>query len=104
MTNGQAQELLDELNGVRPEMLNDEAKRLFEAIMKIADERDELQKTVEEKDKIIDSMAEYIDYITDEFGDERFCNEFENRNNSISCDKDCKKCIKQYFENKAKEV
>ena len=104
MTEEEAQKILDELSLVRPKMLNDEGKRLFEAIMKIADNRDELQKTVEDKGKIIDSMAEYIDYITDEFGDERFCNEFENGNNSISCDGHCKKCIKQYFENKAKEV
>ena len=38
MTKEQAQKVLDELQGVRPEMLNGEAKRLFEAIMKIADE------------------------------------------------------------------
>lgn len=40
MTNEQAQKVLDELQRVRPEKLNGEAKRLFEAIMKIADERD----------------------------------------------------------------
>lgn len=44
MTNEQAQKVLDELQWVRPEKLNGEAKRLFEAIMKIADERDELKK------------------------------------------------------------
>ena len=31
------QNILDELNTVRPEVLNTEAKRLFEAIMKIED-------------------------------------------------------------------
>ena len=51
MTNEQAQQVLDELKGVRPEMLNGEAKRLFEAIMKIADERDELKKELNKKDK-----------------------------------------------------
>lgn len=47
MTNEQAQKVLDELQGVRPEKLNGEAKRLFEAIMKIADERDELKEELE---------------------------------------------------------
>ena len=47
MTNEQAQQVLDEMQGVRPEQLNDEAKRLFEAIMKIADERDELKEELE---------------------------------------------------------
>lgn len=42
MTNKQAQKVLDELQGVRPEKLNGEAKRLFEAIMKIADIKDKL--------------------------------------------------------------
>ena len=37
------EKVLDELNSVRPEVLNTEAKRLFEAIMSIADERDELK-------------------------------------------------------------
>lgn len=37
MTDKEAQKVLDELQGVRPEKLNDKAKRLFEAIMKIAD-------------------------------------------------------------------
>ena len=54
MTNEEAQKVLDELQGVRPEVLNDEAKRLFEAIMKIADERDLLK--------------EQLDYIVNEYG------------------------------------
>ena len=39
----QLQKVLEELKTVRPEKLTGEAKRLFEAIMKIADERDELE-------------------------------------------------------------
>ena len=39
----EVQKVLEELKGVRPEKLTGEAKRLFEAIMKIADERDELE-------------------------------------------------------------
>ena len=37
MSNEEANQILKELYGVRPEKLNDKAKRLFEAIMKIAD-------------------------------------------------------------------
>ena len=44
MTKEQAQKVLDEMQGVRPELLDNEAKKLFEAIMKIADERDDLKK------------------------------------------------------------
>lgn len=62
MTEKEAQKVLDELNAVRPEMLNDKAKRLFEAIMKIADNRDELQKTVERKDLEITSLEQVHDY------------------------------------------
>lgn len=60
MSNEEAQKILDELQGVRPEMLNGEAKRLFEAVMIIADGRDKAYKELEEKDKIINAMAEYI--------------------------------------------
>lgn len=37
MTNKETEKVLKELEEVRPEMLNDKAKRLFEAIMKIAE-------------------------------------------------------------------
>ena len=47
MNEKEAQKVLDKLQGVRPEMLNKKAKRLFEAIMKIADERDLLREKVE---------------------------------------------------------
>lgn len=58
MTNEQAQKVLDELNTVRIEVLNDEAKRLFEAIMSIADERDELRQKVKEINKGINSLMQ----------------------------------------------
>ena len=49
----EVQKVLDELEQVRPEKLTGEAKRLFEAIMKIADERDELLKERQaDKEKI----------------------------------------------------
>ena len=47
MTEEEAQKVLDELNTVRIEVLNDEAKRLFEAIMKIANERDKLKEELD---------------------------------------------------------
>ena len=121
MTKEQAQQVLDELQGVRPEMLNGEAKRLFEAIMKIADDRDKIEQEYDrdthilqnqldlanakniEKDKIIDLMAnhiatsdsdlcEYLDITTK-------CKYYAGDNG-----KTCDNCIKQYFENKAKEL
>ena len=56
---------------------------------------------LEEKEKIIDLMAEYISNITD-------C-PFESEGKYLDCEKMCdvrtdKECWKQYFENKAKEV
>lgn len=56
MTNEQARKVLDELQGVRPEMLNGEAKKLFEAIMLIADERDEYKDEVIKKDNRIKQL------------------------------------------------
>ena len=120
MTEKEAQKILDELQGVRPEVLTGEAKRLFEAIMKIADERDKIKQEYDrdthilqnqldlanakniEKDKIIDLMAnhiatndsnlcQYLDMTTK-------CKYYAGENG-----KTCDECIKQYFENKAKE-
>lgn len=56
----EVQKVLEELKGVRPEKLTGEAKRLFEAIMKIADERDELLKERQLKNKVIELMAEHL--------------------------------------------
>jgi translation initiation factor 2 beta subunit (eIF-2beta)/eIF-5 len=84
----EVQKVLEELKGVKPEQLTGEAKRLFEAIMKIADERDkfeykynraiedliklekerqadkekikELESDKEIKDKMIDLMSEHL--------------------------------------------
>lgn len=76
----EAQKVLDELKEVRPEKLNGDAKRLFEAIMKIADERDELLKERQLKNKVIELMAEHL-------------------TTPIHSKKD----VIKYFENKAKE-
>lgn len=102
MTNEQAQKVLDELQGVRPEVLTGEAKRLFEAIMKIADERDNLKEELEQKDKIIDLMADEIaNNIVNTCP-------LEDYNYDLDCENKCndnyKECWKQYFENKVKEV
>lgn len=76
----EVQKVLDELKEVRPEKLTGEAKRLFEAIMKIADERDELLKERQLKNKVIELMAEHL-------------------TTPIHSKKD----VIKYFENKAKE-
>ena len=74
MTNEEANKVLEELHEVRPEKLNDRAKRLFEAIMKIADGRDkaesdlyeannrinDLLDIVKQKEKMIDLMVDEI--------------------------------------------
>lgn len=58
---------------------------------------------LEEKDKIIDLMSEAINNndidedICRSMGQKENCNEFEDKEK-------CKECIKQYFENKAKEL
>ncbi len=121
MTKEQIQQVLDELQGVRPEMLNGEAKRLFEAIMKIADERDKIEQEYDrdthilqnqldlanakniEKDKIIDLMANHIatsDSDLCEYLDITTKCKYYTGDNGKTCDN----CIKQYFENKAKEL
>ena len=74
MSNEEANQILKELYEVRPEKLNDKAKRLFEAMMKIADERDsvkadlyeannrinDLLDVVKQKDELIDLMAQEL--------------------------------------------
>ena len=121
MTEEQAQKVLDEWQGVRLECSEGEAKKLFEAIMKIADERDKIEQEYDrdthilqnqldlanakniERDKIIDLMAnhiatndsnlcQYLDMTTK-------CKYYAGENGKI-----CDECIKQYFENKAKEI
>lgn len=74
MSNEECEKVLKELEEVRPEKLNDKAKRLFEAIMKIADRKDEAEADLYEanhrindlldldtqKDKLIDEIILYI--------------------------------------------
>ena len=63
MTNEQAQRVLNEMQEVRPEQLKDEAKRLFEAIMKIADERDKIK---QEYDRDIHILQNRLDLVNAE--------------------------------------
>ena len=99
MTQEEAQQVLDELNEIKSEQLEGNAKRLFEAIMKIADERDKIKQEYDrdthilqnqldlanakniEKDKIIDLMSEQL--TTPIHG---------------------KEWVKEYYERKAKEI
>ena len=74
MKDKDVENVLIELENVRPEKLNDKAKRLFEAIMKIADRKDEaeadlyeannrindLLDIVKQKEKLIDLMAQEL--------------------------------------------
>ena len=74
MSNEECEKVLKELDEVRPEKLNDKAKRLFEAIMTIADKKDEAEADLYEannrindlldidtqKDKLIDEIILYI--------------------------------------------
>lgn len=98
MTKEQAQKVLDELQGVRPKMLNGEAKRLFEAIMKIADERDNLYLEIQEKERLINTL---VDYIAKEDIDEEVCKHIKCVDNEE--EKDCRECVKKFFESKIKE-
>lgn len=89
MRNEEAQKVLNELQRVRPEMLNGEAKRLFEAIMKIADQRDELKKTCY-------AMAEYI--VSRDI-DEDIC-KYINCGEGDKEREECIECVINYFKNK----
>ena len=60
----ETQKILEELIGSKPEQLTGEAKRLFEAIMKIADERDELLKERQaDKEKIKELKKDYAEML-----------------------------------------
>lgn len=104
MTEKEVQEVLKWFYNTKHEQLKEEAGRLFDAIMKIADRRDEVEYEYDrdthilqnrldlanakniEKDKIIDLM-------TEEFKEKTLMYSYFS-----------KKEIKQYFERKAKEL
>ena len=58
MSNEEANQILKELYEVRPEKLNDKAKRLFEAIMTIADERDSVKADLYEANNRINDLLD----------------------------------------------
>ena len=90
----EVQKVLEELKGVRPEKLTGEAKRLFEAIMKIADERDELLKEKQankEKIKELESDKEIKDKT------------IKLMSEHLTTPIHSKKDVVEYFENLAKE-
>ena len=130
MTNKEAQKVLDEMQDVRPEKLNTEAKRLFEAIMTIADERDTYKQELEQKEaeisaleqehnydvkmidnvkgeavklyKIVDAMAKMINKHDI---DEDICSQFGKDKDCLDYDNEehCIYCIKKYFRKKVEE-
>jgi hypothetical protein len=99
MSNEEAQKVLNELQSVRPEMLNGEAKRLFEAIMKIADERDSLRKIVERQNLEIMAQKDAHDFDTE------IANETINKQKELieylrrSCDRKESSWIEEQQEN-----
>ena len=81
---------------------NDLAKEQLKKQCEIADERNNLLVKVNRLESQIDLMAEYIATLDI---DEDIC--MNNKINSEWCNEDytnCKKCIKQYFERKVKNV
>ena len=106
MTNEQAQKVLDELNEIRQEKLEGNARRLFEAIMLIADERDELKKELKKKDKQIEKYQNIL--VTNDL---LHIKESQNKDKIIDLMSEQlttpihdKRWVKEYFERKAKEV
>ncbi len=65
MSNEEAQKILDSMHNVNPENLQGEAKKLFEAVMKIADERDSLRKIVERQNLEIMAQKDAHDFDTE---------------------------------------
>ena len=104
----EVQKVLDELKGVRPAQLTGEAKRLFEAIMKIADEKDELLKERQaDKEKI--KKLESDNYECNNIII-RYMEELEIKDKMIDLMSEhlttpihSKKDVIKYFENLAKE-
>lgn len=58
MTKEQAQQVLDEMQGLRPEQLKGESKKLFEAIMLIADERDKIKQEYDRDAHILQNQLD----------------------------------------------
>lgn len=72
MKEKETQKVLDDLQAVRPELLDEKGKRLFDAIMQIVDERDQLKKQVKIKNEYLDLIIsigfDYDGYDNDNAG------------------------------------
>lgn len=86
---------------------NEEKNEAIKIVLNIIDrlQKENKEKEIILKDKQIDLMAEYINYLSDELVRETGKNElkFCDMEICVENDIDCEECIKQYFENKAKE-
>lgn len=81
--------------------LNDSIKAKEKADTDLDDLNKGWQLELEKKDKMIDLMAEYI---SDLDIDEDICKKQSDNNcDDINREVECKECIKQYFERKAKD-
>ena len=96
---------MNELQGVRPEQLNGEARRLFEAIMKIADERDELKEETEMKDKQIEKYQNML--VTNDLLHIKESQEKDKQidlmSEQLTTPIHDKNWVKEYYEKKTKE-
>ena len=106
MTGEEAQKVLDELNTVRIEVLNDKAKRLFEAIMEIADERDELKKELKKKDKQIEKYQNML--VTNDMLHIKESQEKDKvidlMSEQLTTPIHSKECVKEYYKKITKEL
>lgn len=105
MTNEEAQQVLDELNEIKPEQLEGNAKRLFEAIMKIADERDNLKEEVEKKSKQIERYQNML--VTNDLLHVKESQEKDEiidlMSEQLTTPIHSKEWVKEYYEKKTKE-
>ena len=60
MSKEEIKDILEELHLVKPEILKPKAKKLFEAIICIADERDILLKQNQKYKEVIDKLNKYM--------------------------------------------
>lgn len=56
LSNEEIEKLIEDMTKVRPEMLNEEALKLFNTIMKIIDERDKLKEEVKDAKEYADEV------------------------------------------------
>lgn len=102
MTTEQAKEQLKSLKADRENFIQND-KEHDKVFLDDIEAIETVLSILEEQDKIIDIMAETINNhdidedICKQMGEKANCNEFEDTEK-------CKECIKQYFENKAKEI